>query len=290
MLCPACASSSSRCTDVQFGNRNQLPWYHCLDCGSFFDAGGFDKDSEIAHLQNTDYGSNDLGIDVCQFKTPMYDAIVKLLKNASPPPGSLLDIGCSYGGFLVRAQAEGYKVYGSDINPRAVDYVQALGIPAALACSIEEVDLVEDCSLDVVSCLDCNCYWTNQPGELRFAFDKLKPGGYLVMRVVDKSWMCRLALKIRRLAPTLAGYVLQESVNDHRFSMPVRSLLKIIQSCGFEVINASPRGAVHSNKSRWITRASFALGSIVWGTTGIFLAPGALVLAKKPFKIRSKGF
>lgn len=281
--CPACGNNSSQCTQVPFHKyRGGTLWHQCLACGSFFESGAYDKQKEALHAQNTTYGRPDLGKGLNEFKKRMYRSVLTLLERHRPPPAVLLDAGCSFGGFLTEAREAGYDVFGFDILPQAVEYVRSVGITAELSFSICDVKIIENGALDIVTCLDCNCYWPNQPSELRHAFGKLKPGGYLAMRVVDKSWACSLGLAIHRIAPSIGKKILMAAVNDHRFSMPVRSLLKVIQSCGFKVVHASPRGAIPSHKTRWIVKLSFVLGSLVWATTGMFVAPGALVLARKP--------
>jgi hypothetical protein len=146
------------------------------------------------------------------------------------------------------------------------------------------VKLAEDGKVDIVTCLDVNCLWPDQPSQLRQAFTKLKPGGLLAMRVVDKSWMFSLGLAMHRMAPRLSNSIMLESVNDHRFSMSVKSLISVLTSFGFDVTYASPRGAMHSKDTRWPAKLSFIVGSILWSTTGIFLAPGAVILARKPMR------
>jgi hypothetical protein len=101
--------------------------------------------------------------------------------------------------------------------------------------------------------------------------------------------MCSLGLAVQRIAPRTAKKILLASVNDHRFSMPVASLLKVIRSIGFEVVYASPRGAIPSIYSRWIAKRAFVSASLIWAATGIFTAPGALVLARKPSTISDSG-
>ena len=102
------------------------------------------------------------------------------------------------------------------------------------------------------------------------------------MRVVDKSWMFACGLAIHKLAPDIGKTIMARSVNDHRFSMPVRSLLHVIQECGFRIVYASPRGALYSKDTDWVVKLSFDLAFLFWKATGKFVAPGALILAKKP--------
>ncbi len=73
---------------------------------------------------------------------------------------------------------------------------------------------------DVISVLDANIYWPNQPDELAEIYNRLKPGGFLVMRVVDKSWMATMGAMLQQVAPARGEKILRRAVNDHRFSMP----------------------------------------------------------------------
>jgi len=283
-MCPACAHNSSRSTAVPFrqGLRGEKVLRQCRQCQSFFDPDNYDEQKEVQHTLRMPWGDTHSGKDLNKFKMKMYHSVLTLLSQYCPPPATLLDAGCAYGGFLDEASKQGYKVCGYDILPEAVDYVRTLDLPAERAFSIGAVKSVQDGTLDVLTCLDCNCYWQNQPSELRCAFAKLRPGGYLVMRVVDKSWLFSLGLRIHQFAPVIGKQILTRAINDHRFSMPVQSLLKVIRRCGFEVIVVSPYRAIHSTHTRWLVKLSFALGTLLWATTGIFMAPGAVILTRKP--------
>jgi SAM-dependent methyltransferase len=283
-MCPACAHSCSESTEVLFtqGLRGKKLWRRCYACKSFFDPDRYGAQEEVLHTVKTAWGRMDSGIELNAFKTKMYRFVLHLLEKYCPPHATLLDTGCGYGGFLIQARKRGYDVFGLDILPQAVEYVRSLGIPAQQGFSIDDVKNVADGSLHLLSCLDCNYYWPNQPLELQNAFTKLRPGGYLIMRVVDKSWLFACGLGIHKLVPNIGEKILARSVNDHRFSMPVRSLLHVIRNCGFRIVYASPRGACHSTSSRWTVRLSFALATLLWETTGKFVAPGAVILARKP--------
>jgi 2-polyprenyl-3-methyl-5-hydroxy-6-metoxy-1,4-benzoquinol methylase len=283
-MCPACGQYASRSEGVCFnqGRRGQRLWRQCLECYSYFDAGCYDEHQETVHAQHMPWGKIDTGKQLNEYKTRMFRSVLTLLHQHCPPPATLLDVGCSYGGFLVMARKSGYHVSGFDIVPQAVEYVHSQGIPAGLCFSIGDPSWQVNGALDVVSCLDVNCYWPDQRSELKYAFARLKPGGYLVMRVVDKSWMFWLGLAVHRMAAGIGKRVMRAAVNDHRFSMPVRSMLKLLQSCGFEVIYASPRGAVHGDQTHFAVKLAFVFGTLIWTISGRFVAPGALILARKP--------
>jgi SAM-dependent methyltransferase len=242
----------------------------------------YDLEGEVAHAETLPWGKEDTGTALNDFKGRMYRSVLRLLVRHSPPPGMLLDVGCSFGGFLVQARRIGYDVVGMDIVPRAVAYVNSLGIAAKVGSSLREGGGSGRANPDIITCLDCNCYWPDQPAEIRHAYDMLRPGGLLAMRVVDKSWLFSLGLMLRRLDARAAERVLRTSVNDHRFSMPVRAFLGLVRRVGFRVVYASPAGAVHSDKSRWPVKAAFAIGRISRSVGGPFIAPGALVILRKP--------
>lgn len=283
-VCPACGKHASRSTGVPFtqGRRGQKIWQQCLECRSFFDSESYDEQQETVHTQHMPWGKVDTGKQLNEYKMRMFRSILALLNQHCPPPAMLLDVGCSYGGFLLEARQSGYQVLGFDIVPQAVEYLLSKGIPAETSFSIGNLSLCEDGTLDIVSCLDVNCYWSDQYSELGYAFAKLKPGSYLVMRIVDKSWMFSLGLKANKIAPSIGRRIMKGAVNDHRFSMPIRSMVQLLRSCGFNIVYASPRGALHSDQTRLAVKLSFELGAFVWMVSGRFVAPGALILARKP--------
>jgi SAM-dependent methyltransferase len=282
--CQACGRA---CDGTEFvftfkSGRGVRQWKRCPGCKAYFLEEVYDARQELTHAEGTGFGSERIGRDLNSFKRRMFVSVLDLLKKNCPPPGSLLDVGCSYGGFLMHARDAGYAVSGFDIIPKAVDYVRSQEIPAEVAFSIGDLTALTDGTLDVITCLDCHYYWPNQPAELAHAYRKLKPGGFLAMRVADKSWMFSTGLWLRNVSDGLGEKALRASVNDHRFSMPIRSLLKLIRRTGFDVRYASPRGAIYSDRTKLPVKISFAIGTILWQTSGIFVAPGALVLARKP--------
>lgn len=283
--CPACGCTAETQLDTILipSGRGLKPWQRCSACKAYFLVESYLPRQEVTHTEKTSWGKGDTGKELNSFKKRMFQSVIGLLKRHCPPPASLLDVGCSYGGFLMEAKKTGYEVRGFDIVPGAVKYVRSQGIPAEMCFSISELESVEDSSLDVVTCLDCNYYWPDQISELSNACAKLKPGGYLVMRVVDKSWLLSFGLLLRSLSRKTGERVIRAAVNDHRFAMPLRSLLTVIQRSGFEVVYASPRGALHSDHTKPLVKLSFAFGTALWEAGKlVFLAPAALILATKP--------
>ncbi len=68
----------------------------------------------------------------CVRRTSVVDSMYRNAHKAVTP--TVLDIGCAYGPYLDAANDAGWQVYGTDISPEAVRYVQdTLHYPAALA-------------------------------------------------------------------------------------------------------------------------------------------------------------
>jgi SAM-dependent methyltransferase len=286
MHCPACGAileGSEEKVLLRTG-RGKNEWARCEACSAHFLSKEYNLAAEVGHTRGMAWGNAQLGQALNEFKSRMYKCIVALLVQYAPPPAFLVDVGCSYGGFLMEAQKAGYKVGGIDIVPEAVEYVNGLGIPCEVSSNIAEISMVGDAGLDIVSILDANCYWPNQIEELRHANAKLKPGGVLAMRVVDKSWMFALGVRLRKINERFGERLAWKAVNDHRFSMPFQSLLAVVRDLGFETLYARPKGALHSSGSSLAVKLAFAVGDVVWRRLGAFCAPGAVLIARKALK------
>jgi SAM-dependent methyltransferase len=220
------------------------------------------------------------GIALNDEKSPMFEAVLRMLRSYAQPGSTLLDIGCSYGGFLMKAQDEGYRVRGIDIVPEAVEYVRRQGIPCDRAGSVGDLDIPAN-SLGIVTALDCNYYWPSQRKELRAVWSVLSPGGLLAVRTVDTSWAIQLGLWLRRWVPAAGQRLCEASVYDHLVSIPAGSLLRVIQEEGFEIIYTSPRDAMPFRHNSLKVKTSYAVGHVAWRIAGYNLAPGFVFLARK---------
>jgi SAM-dependent methyltransferase len=253
----------------------------CCLCGTYFSAEKFDIDAEVSHTQAMSWGNETEGLALNEAKHRMFRFVVACAARNKPPPATLLDVGCSFGGFLDRARRAGYQVTGTDIVPDAVDYVtKKLNIPAFACSSVSQIPSTDPDKFDVVTCLDCNYYWSDQRQELALIKERMTTGGLLCMRTVDKSWLFTTGLLVRNVLPAAGAFLIRKAVNDHRFSMPVKSLLALLKELDFDVVYASPNGALHSDQSSFAVKMAFAFGNVLHRLTGRFLAPGAVIVAR----------
>ena len=282
--CPACGfANDAKLPQVDVSNaRGRTRWNRCAGCRSWFMADDYCAAGEAEHTQTMAWGKSVAGQALNDFKQSMFDAVLDRIERHAPAGASILDVGCSFGGFLFRARERGFRVRGVDIVDQAVQHVKAQGMDADVCSSLRRIRDVDNESIDVITVLDANMYWPDQPGELQGALRLLKPGGLLVMRVIDKSAFVTLGARLQRVLPSFSQRLLARAVNDHRFSMPLGQLLNVVRGNGFEVLSASPRGAVHSSRTQATVRLLFAIGAITWHAFSISIAPGALIVARKP--------
>jgi 2-polyprenyl-3-methyl-5-hydroxy-6-metoxy-1,4-benzoquinol methylase len=280
--CPACGASDSESTKliIKPSERSETVYCKCHNCKSFFNPNCNSLVDEVVHTKSTAWGAEESGKELSVYKQFMYDSILNLLSIHRPPPASLMDVGCSYAGFITQADKRGYKVYGTDILPTAVEYAKSLGYNVIQSSTVAEA-VFNIPVFDVITVLDANYYFNDQPLELKLIHNKLDQNGILIMRVVDKSLFYSMGVLISKFFPKIGKKIAEKSVNDHLFSMPVSSLLKLLESTGYKILYASPKGAQHSEKSSLYVKLLFVLGHWAWVLTGRYIAPGCVIIAEK---------
>jgi SAM-dependent methyltransferase len=281
--CPVCElglNTGSQATMLLSTPRGEQTWTRCSGCRSFFAVERYDPEQEAGHTRTRPWGMVESGIVLNDEKAPMFEAVLRALSRFAQPGSTLLDLGCSYGGFLLRAQKEGYRVHGMDIVPEAVEYVRSQGIVCDRAGSVDDLDIPAN-SLGIVTALDCNYYWPSQRKELRAVRSVLSQGGLLAVRTVDTSWAIQIGLWLRRWFPNTGQRLCEKAVYDHRVSIPVSSLLNLVKQEGFEIVYTSQFDAMPFRYNSLKVKTAYAVGYLSWRIAGYNLAPGFVFLARK---------
>ena len=284
-ICPACGSSDRHnSTKLRVHTaRGELLWSRCGKCRSYHMDGDYNIEAEVAHQAHMPCGQLEAGVQLNHFKKRMFEATLDGIQTHAPDAKTILDIGCSFGGFLLEARKRGYVGSGVDIVPEAVEYVQQQGFNAEVCESLVNCRLFSAQNpVDVLTVMDAHIYWPNQPAELAAAWKLIKPGGLLVMRVITKAHFVSIGRMMQPVASKFGRYLIRRSVIDYRFCMPLRSLLRTMKNCGFDFEGVVPRDARHSDDSSMAVRSLFAIGDLSWKMLGCHIAPGAVIYARKP--------
>jgi len=282
-FCPACGATTISSSRYRFDSgRGETLWTRCACCATYFMTGGYDPTAETDHTRHMAWGNETEGTRLNRLKQNGFKATLDQIEACGYGGSRILDVGCSFGGILVEAEKRGFECAGLDIVPEAVAYVSRLGFRAEQCCSLNDCTLFsEQNPVDVISVLDAHIYWPDQPAELRAARRLLRDDGLLVIRAVTKSAFITTGRLVGAVAPGMSKKLIRRAIADHRFSMPLKSLLKTVEEAGFEILSASPRGAQHTDSAPLSARAAFAMGTLLWHSFGLSIAPTTLVFARK---------
>lgn len=105
--------------------------------------------------------------------------------------GNWLDVGCSAGFVMAAAEAAGFKAWGVELEPAAVEFGRTeLGL-ARIVCGTFEAQRYPDAFFDVVSMYDVIEHVPDLNATVAELARVLKPGGLIAIRTPDVSHWAR---------------------------------------------------------------------------------------------------
>jgi len=122
-----CLLCGGRKYDVLF-TKNGFDFVRCLDCSHVYVNPAI-KESAIVNQYNEDSKTNDFSFDFLssekhlEVRGKLFDGFFEKIKD-KVPTGRVLDIGCSVGHFLKKAQDRGYETLGLELNGKAAQYAE----------------------------------------------------------------------------------------------------------------------------------------------------------------------
>jgi 2-polyprenyl-3-methyl-5-hydroxy-6-metoxy-1,4-benzoquinol methylase len=148
----------------------------------------------------------------------------------SPNGKRLLDVGCHVGVFVDVAQQRGWDAWGVEPSRWAAQQAQAHGLKVINGTLL--TSSFEDTSFDVISLWDVIEHVLDPRAELHKAYQLLRPGGIVVVHTIDiESSFARI---MGRRWPWL--------MEMHLYYFSPRTLRRMLESLGFEVLYSSPQG------------------------------------------------
>ena len=218
-ICPCCKSGQ---VSLSF-QKDQVNYYSCRSCGFTFVFPCPDDKALQKHYD--DYGQQYYSLDgLKDFPlSPKHCRREIALLLRATRAGSLLDVGCSVGGFVKAAGELGYAAEGIDISPSSVAVGQKVGL------KIRAGDFL---SADFPAKFDVITLWATlehlpEPSRyVRRARVLLRPGGVLL------AWVPNFSGITQRLIGTKDRYVGIDHVNY----WTARGFAAYLSRFGFEIL------------------------------------------------------
>jgi len=274
-ICNACGAEKTRQITLPSGHQGR----QCPHCGLAWSS----VIQNFEQLYNSAYDKDDKSFTWCHFlkahenlKSCGHTRLnwfekAFLDRNVQPRQGSLLEIGCSVGRFLLACKKTGWNVSGLDISERAVKLAREVITNGDIRCGTLDDEFWPAETFDVIACWEVIEH-VKDPFYMLSAIKKLlKPGGQLVMSTPDwGSWAIR-----RHPAPNYWPPF-------HIWFFTENALGSMLKRAGLKVVSVwrKPIPWAETRWPRW--KRIVALPWLVW--LGIVLRQGGgrlVVIAKK---------
>ncbi len=204
----------------------------CQNCGLIFQNPRF-SDTQISDFYKEEYytGKTDYTYvdERVNFKHSAYvwdkriKTLLKYLKTDKNQAMRFLDIGCSFGGFLKRAQNSGFKTYGIDISDYSTAYARdELGLKNVV-CGEFSAGMYEENFFDIVTMVEVIEHVKNPKKIIDGIYKVLKPGGIALIQTANMDG--RQAKK--------AGKDYHYFLPGHLFYFSKKTLCKYLKDSGF---------------------------------------------------------
>lgn len=151
------------------------------------------------------------------------------------PPGALLEIGCSHGGFLALARQAGFQVTGTELSPWVCEFARRTFDVNVLCGRIEKLALPEG-SFDVIAMMDVLEHLTDPVGTLKECVRLLAPGGVIVIQTPRHVHGRSLAMLQGRKHPFL-GMLLPK---EHLYLFTAESAARLFAQEGLPSLHFMP--------------------------------------------------
>ena len=252
--CPVCGSSSRRQLIVERG----YPLWKCLSCTHVYISPRPSRQwlSDLyssSYMPDTDTEEYwEVGLD------DIFKATARSIREYHPQKGDLLDVGAGFGGFLVRAGEDGWRLHG--IEPNAAAFAVAkkrLGDRAALQEAVFETADLQPESYDGILRMNVIEHVCEPLESCRRAYTLLRPGGFLGLRWPQMSAKNLLRERLKSSQSTDRAII---GAPAHLHDYTRQSIEKLFVATGFEDVRhawAGTRRAVNAGfKSKFVLKVA----------------------------------
>jgi 2-polyprenyl-3-methyl-5-hydroxy-6-metoxy-1,4-benzoquinol methylase len=171
---------------------------------------------------------------------PRIEKVVRAL--AKTPPGRLLDVGYSAGGFADALVGAGWDCTGLDINQRRHPRIRII------QCDLNEGFPVETGGYDLVTAGEIIEHMIDESAFLSECHRVLKPNGRLVLTTPNLSYLVNRFLVFAGRPPMFV----HEPYHYHFHTY--QTIVRLVEAHGFEVEQVSASHVLYSRRLHWTGR------------------------------------
>jgi len=213
------AAQAFRCTSEEHGDFTNI--VQCSQCGLLFE-----NPREVEVVSDKKY--QDVEDPTYDLETPgrvrTFSKLMGGIAQYATQPGKMLDIGCYTGVFLDVAKSRGWETHGVEPSRWASTKAQGKGHQVVNA-PLQKAGLRPE-TYDLVTIWDVIEHLQDPQGQLRLAYQVLKPGGVFGLSTMDVS--CMFAKLTGRHWPWF--------MRMHFYYFSAASMARMLRAAGFEVI------------------------------------------------------
>lgn len=213
------AAQAFRCTSEEHGDFTNI--VQCSQCGLLFE-----NPREVETVSDKKY--QDVEDPTYDLETPgrirTFSKLMDGLQQYATKPGKMLDIGCYTGVFLDVAKSRGWETHGVEPSRWASRKAQSKG-HQVINAPLQKAGLAPE-SFDMVTIWDVIEHLQDPQGQLKLAFDLLKPGGVFGLSTMDVG--CMFAKVTGRHWPWY--------MRMHFYYFSAASMARMLRAVGFEVV------------------------------------------------------
>lgn len=258
-----------------------LSWWECGACSGWFVSPVPTPEEIEGHCNRSNYNDPSQARAISQEKGLLQRKILSQLASWTKP-GPLLDVGCSFGEFLLLAQEEGWTACGFEPYGPAAREAEQKGFDVRSEWVLDKANF-PDKHFSAVTAIDSFCFVWDPYRTLQTFHSLLQPGGVLAMRVTNKHAILKLA-RAFSLPGDKRDTRLTTILKGQFHSIAVSRLSHVLRQIGFDRLEAEPFATTsHWNNLSVGTRAAYSLAQMMY--TGTFgkanLSPGVLLFARK---------
>lgn len=243
--CPICHQEERRKLIEERG----YPLWKCLSCSHVY-ISPRPSLRWLGELYSSTYmpDSND-EMQWEQYLGRIFESTARAIRNYHPQGGDLLDVGTGFGGFLIRAEQDGWRLHFLEPNATAYDVAkQRLGNRARLHDSIFETADLDPESYDGIVMMNVIEHVRDPLEICQRAYQLLRPGGFLGLRWPQMSWL-KLARERLKGTRKTDRAVIGAPIHLHDFNK--KSMELLFKTTGYEQIRHAWAGTRRQPDLSW---------------------------------------